>query len=140
DRPGAAMIQTTAGEHPVFRAMISGDAEGFWRGLAAERHALGLPPYGRLAGVIVSGEDEEKTAAVARALGQAAPLLTAQGIEVLGPAPAPIARLRGRVRFRLLVKAAKGIALQDALRRWLAAVKVPAAIRVTVDIDPQSFL
>ncbi|MEL6336098.1 MAG: primosomal protein N' [Pseudomonadota bacterium] len=140
DRPGAALVQTTNPDHAVFRAMLSGDAEGFWRGLADERHALGLPPYGRLAGVIVSGEDEDKTAAVARALGQAAPVLTDRGIDVLGPAPAPIARLRGRIRFRLLIKAAKGAPLQSAIRDWLAAVKVPSAVRVTIDVDPQSFL
>ncbi|MEL6210649.1 MAG: hypothetical protein AAFR44_10810, partial [Pseudomonadota bacterium] len=62
------------------------------------------------------------------------------GAEVLGPALAPISKVRGRTRMRLLVRAPKGVALQDAIRDWLAGVKVPAAVRVSVDIDPQSFL
>jgi primosomal protein N' (replication factor Y) len=99
-----------------------------------------MPPYCRLAGVVVSGEDEAKVAEVARALGRAAPMLASAGAEVFGPAPAPIARIRGRARMRLLVKAPKGAALQPALKAWLAAVKVPGSVRVAVDIDPQSFL
>ncbi|MEO1460344.1 MAG: primosomal protein N', partial [Pseudomonadota bacterium] len=140
DRPGTALIQTANPEHAVFRAMVSGDAEGFWRGLAEGRNAAGMPPYGRLAGIVVSAEDADRAAETARALGRAAPLLTAVGAEVFGPAPAPIARIRGRARLRLLVRAPKGVALQPALRAWLASVKAPASVRVTVDIDPQSFL
>ncbi|MEL6767301.1 MAG: primosomal protein N' [Pseudomonadota bacterium] len=140
DRPGTAMIQTANPNHPVFRAMLSGDAEGFWRGLAEERYAAGMPPYGRLAGIVVSAEDEAKASEIARALGRAAGLLAQSGVELFGPAPAPFARIRGRARFRLLAKAPKGAPLQDALRTWLASVKVPSAVRVTVDIDPQSFL
>ncbi|MEM6972150.1 MAG: primosomal protein N' [Pseudomonadota bacterium] len=140
DRPGEALVQTANPSHPVFRAMITGDAEGFWRGLAEARHHAGLPPYGRLAGIIVSGEDEAKVAQVARALGQAGHVIARAGGEVLGPAPAPIARIRGRMRMRLLVRAPKGVALQRAIRDWLAAVSVPASVRVVVDVDPQSFL
>ncbi|MEO0763073.1 MAG: primosomal protein N', partial [Pseudomonadota bacterium] len=127
-------------EHPVFRAMVSGDAEGFWRGLAESRHMAGMPPYGRLAGLIVSGEDEAKVGGIARALARAAGPVERAGAEVLGPALAPISKVRGRTRMRLLVRAPKGVALQDAIRDWLAGVKVPAAVRVSVDIDPQSFL
>ncbi|MEO1723107.1 MAG: primosomal protein N' [Pseudomonadota bacterium] len=140
DRPGKAMIQTANPQHPVFRAMLSGDAEGFWRGLAEERYAAGMPPYGRLAGIVVSAEDEAKASEIARALGRSAGLLAQSGVELFGPAPAPFARIRGRARFRLLAKAPKGAPLQDALRTWLASVKIPSAVRVTVDIDPQSFL
>ncbi|MEO1470839.1 MAG: primosomal protein N' [Pseudomonadota bacterium] len=140
DRPGEALIQTAAPEHPVFRAMVSGDAEGFWRGLAESRHLAGMPPYGRLAGLIVSGEDEAKVGGIARALARAAGPVERAGAEVLGPALAPISKVRGRTRMRLLVRAPKGVALQDAIRDWLAGVKVPAAVRVSVDIDPQSFL
>ncbi|MEM8595043.1 MAG: primosomal protein N' [Pseudomonadota bacterium] len=140
ERPGMALIQTANPDHPVFRAMISDDAEGFWRGLAEERWAAGMPPYGRLAGIVVSSEDEDKASEIARALGRGAPMLAAEDVTLYGPAPAPIARIRGRIRYRLLAKAAKGVALQEALRRWLASVKVPSAVRVTVDIDPQSFL
>ncbi|MDT8344725.1 MAG: primosomal protein N' [Thermohalobaculum sp.] len=140
ERPGVAMIQTASPDHPVMRAIVSGEAEAFWRGQAEIRSLSGMPPYGRLAGVIVSGEDEARVAEVARALGRAAPLIERAGGVVYGPAPAPIARVRGRVRMRLLVKAPKGAAVQEAIRGWLAAVKVPAAVRVVVDIDPQSFL
>ncbi|MEM9782280.1 MAG: primosomal protein N' [Pseudomonadota bacterium] len=140
DRPGEAIVQTANPDHPVFRAMVTGDAEGFWRGLAEARHAAGLPPYGRLAGIVVSGEDEAKVGQVARALGQAGHVIARAGAEVLGPAPAPIARIRGRLRMRLLVRAPKGVDLQGAIRDWLGAVAVPSSVRVVVDIDPQSFL
>ena len=98
-----------------------------------------MPPYGRLAGVIVTGTDEARTWDIARALARAAEPLRAAGAELWGPAPAPIARIRGRHRVRLLVRAAKGVALQPALRAWAAAVPAPATVRVTIDIDPQSF-
>jgi primosomal protein N' (replication factor Y) len=140
DRPGLAMIQTTSADHPVMRAILSGDEEAFWRAEAAARHEAGVPPYGRMAGIIVSGPDETGVWRIANALGRACLVLEQAGAEVFGPAPAPIARIRGRFRVRLLVKAPKGMALQPALARWRAAVKVPAAVRVVIDIDPQSFL
>ncbi|MCH8167172.1 MAG: primosomal protein N' [Proteobacteria bacterium] len=140
DRPGVAMIQTTSADHPVMRAILSGDEEAFWRAEAAARREAGAPPYGRLAGVIVSGPDETLVWRIANALGRASPVLAQAGAEVFGPAPAPIARIRGRFRVRLLVKAPKGMALQPALVGWRAAVKVPVAVRVVIDIDPQSFL
>jgi len=140
ERAGLGLIQTANPYHPVMRAILSGEAEAFWRAEAEERHRAGVPPYGRMAGVIVSGLDEAKTWEVARALGRAGPVLAAAGAELFGPAAAPIARVRGRARVRLLVKAPKGVALQEAIARWLGAVKVPAAVRVVVDIDPQSFL
>jgi len=140
DRPGAAMIQTASADHPVMRAILSGDEEAFWRAEAEARHQAGVPPYGRMAGVIVSGPDEAKVWQIANALGRASSALTRAGAEVFGPAPAPIARVRGRSRVRLLVKAPKGVALQTALAAWRGAVKVPASVRVVIDIDPQSFL
>ncbi len=140
EKPGTAMIQTASPDHPVMRAILSGDEEAFWRAEAAARHAAGAPPYGRMAGIIVSGPDEPRVWEVANGLGRAASLLERAGAEVFGPAPAPIARVRGRSRVRLLVKAPKGMALQAALSAWRAAVKVPSAVRVVIDIDPQSFL
>ena len=140
ERPGTAMIQTASADHPVIRAMVTGDEEAFWTAEAEARFQAGVPPYGRLAGVIVSGTDEPRVWEVANALGRAAPLLEAAGAELFGPAPAPIARVRGRARVRLLVKAPKGVALQPALTAWRASIKVPGAVRVVVDIDPQSFL
>ena len=138
--PGTAMIQTASADHPVMRAILSGDEEAFWRAEAAARREAGAPPYGRMAGVIVSGPDEAKVWEIANALGRASAMLEGAGAEIFGPAPAPIARVRGRARVRLLVKAPKGMALQPALAHWRGAVKVPAAVRVVIDIDPQSFL
>ncbi|HSF96544.1 MAG TPA: primosomal protein N' [Thermohalobaculum sp.] len=140
DKPGAALIQTACADHPVMRAILSGDEEAFWRAEAEARHQAGVPPYGRMAGVIVSGPDEAKVWEIANALGRSSPMVERAGAEVFGPAPAPIARVRGRSRVRLLVKAPKGVALQAALNAWRAAVKVPSAVRVVIDIDPQSFL
>jgi len=139
ETPGLALIQTHQPDHPCLMAILSGDDEGFWRAEAAARQAAGVPPYGRMAGVIVSGNDETRTWDVARALGRAGARLASAGVTLWGPAPAPIARVRGRHRVRLLAVAPKRIALQPALRAWLAAVPVPASVRVAVDIDPQSF-
>ncbi len=139
ERPGAALIQTHQPEHPAIQAILSGDDEGFWRAEAAARRAAGAPPYGRLVGVIVTGADEARVWEVARALGQGAGTLWAAGAELYGPAPAPIARVRGRHRVRLLVKAPKTAALWPALRAWVAAVPVPTSVRVAIDVDPQSF-
>ncbi len=140
ERPGMAMIQTVSPDHPVLRAIAAGDAEAFWRAEAAERHAAGSPPYGRMAGVVVSGPDDARVWDVANALGREGGLLIEAGAELFGPAPAPIARVRGKVRVRLLVKAPKGLQLQKLLMSWQARVKVPSAVRVIIDIDPQSFL
>jgi primosomal protein N' (replication factor Y) len=140
DRRGAAMIQTANPDHPVMRALLSGEAEAFWAAEAEARHAAGAPPYGRMAGIVVSGLEEARVWEVANALGRARAALDRAGAELFGPAPAPIARVRGRARVRLLVKAPKGVALQAAIRRWLAEVRAPSAVRVVVDIDPQSFL
>ncbi len=139
EAPGVALIQTHQPDHPAIRAILEGDDEGFWRAEAAARRAAGAPPYGRMAGIIVSGEDEVRAWEAARALGRAGGVLQDAGAELFGPAPAPIARVRGRHRIRLLVRAPKGVALQPALRAWLAAAPWPASVRVAVDIDPQSF-
>ncbi|TPE47574.1 primosomal protein N' [Amaricoccus solimangrovi] len=139
ERPGLALIQTHLPDHPAIRAILENDDEGFWRAEAEQRRFAGAPPYGRMAGIIVTGTDETRAWETARALGRAVDGLRALGAEVYGPAPAPIARIRGRWRARLLVKAPKGVAIQSAIHAWIAAVAVPANVRVTVDIDPQSF-
>lgn len=139
ERPGLALVQTHQPEHPVIRAILSGDDEGFWQAEAAQRHALGMPPYGRLAGLIVSGTKLEAVHALAHGLADDTSALDGIGAQVFGPAPAPVARIRGRHRVRLLVKAAKGAPLQAALRRWLAPVRLTGDLRLAVDIDPQSF-
>ena len=140
ERPGTALLQTHQPDHPVIRAILSGDEEGFWQAEASARQAAGMPPYGRLAGIILSGTDAQATFAAAEALARAARMLETIGAQVWGPAPAPIARVRGRHRVRLLVRAPRGAPLQAALAAWVARVKLPANVRLAIDIDPQSFL
>ncbi|MSO64551.1 MAG: primosomal protein N' [Alphaproteobacteria bacterium] len=137
-RPGQVFLQTYMPDHPVIQALASGDRERFIAQELAARQSQGMPPYGRLAALIVSSEVEQRVDEVAQALGRAAPRLA--GVMVLGPAPAPLALLRGRHRRRLLVKAAREVALQPIIADWLARVRVPGNVRVQTDIDPQSFL
>jgi primosomal protein N' (replication factor Y) len=138
-KPGLALLQTFQPEHPVIRAILSGDDEGFWRAEAEQRKAAGVPPFGRLAGVVLSGPDAPTVFDVAGQLARRDGPLRAVGAQVFGPAPAPIARVRGRHRVRLLIKAAKGVPIQNALRDWAAQVKLPNNVRLQIDIDPQSF-
>jgi primosomal protein N' (replication factor Y) len=136
--PGRVLLQTAAPEHPVIAALAAGDSTRFLEVESAERRAHGMPPFGRLAAVIVSAPDAELADRVARALGRAAP--HAAGVAVLGPAPAPLSLLRGRHRRRLLLKVGRDIAVQPLLHDWLARVKLPGSARLAVDVDPYSFL
>ena len=98
-----------------------------------------MPPFGRLAAILVSGADGPETRAHARAIARSAPF--DQGVTVLGPAEAPLALLRGRFRYRLLVKSARGVDMQGYIRDWFARAPVSrGSLRVQIDIDPQSFL
>ena len=137
-RPGRVLLQTHQPEARIMRALVEYDAEGFYAAETDARRDLGLPPFGRLAGVVVSGEDEAAVTAAARALGRSAPV--ADGLAILGPAPAPLAMLRGRHRQRLLVHARRSLDLQGIIAAWLEGVAVPPSVRVTVDIDPYTFL
>ncbi|MFZ1468412.1 MAG: primosomal protein N' [Paracoccaceae bacterium] len=139
DKPGQAWLQTHQPEHPVIRAILSGEEEAFWRAEAAERRAAGVPPYGRMAGIILSGPDVAQIFDLGGELARRDGPLRDIGAQIFGPAPAPIARIRGRHRVRLLVKAAKTAALQPALAAWVAQVRLPPNVRLAIDIDPQSF-
>lgn len=139
-RKGVALLQTHQPEHPVIRAILGGDEEAFWKAEAAERRAAGVPPYGRMAGVILSSPDVAQVFDFAGELARRDGPLRKVGAVVFGPAPAPIARVRGRHRVRLLVKAEKGVPLQAALAEWVGQLKAPTNLRLAVDIDPQSFL
>ena len=139
EKPGKAWLQTHQPEHPVIRAILSGEEEAFWRAEAAERRAAGAPPYGRMAGIILSGLDVAQIFDLGGELARRDGPLRAVGAEVFGPAPAPIARIRGRHRVRLLVKAAKSAPLQPALAAWVAQLRLPPNVRLAIDIDPQSF-
>jgi primosomal protein N' (replication factor Y) len=139
DKPGVALLQTFQPEHPVIRAILGGDEEAFWRAEAAEREAAGMPPYGRLAGIIISANDAASAFDLGQHLARNDEAIRSAGGVVYGPAPAPIARVRGRHRVRLLVKAPKGAPLQAAISRWMSGLKLPSQVRLAVDIDPQSF-
>jgi primosomal protein N' (replication factor Y) len=138
EAPGRVMLQTFIPDHPVMQALLAGDLDAFMASEAESRRDGEWPPYGRLAALIVSADTAILADTVARDLGWAAP--RGDGIVVLGPAPAPMALLRGRHRRRLLLKVRRDVAVQPILRAWLAAVKVPRGGRVDVDVDPISFL
>ena len=121
------------------KAIISGDREAFYAREMEQRERSGLPPFGRLAAIVVSGRTQAEASGYAKALARVAP--RAEGVRVLGPAEAPLAVVRGRHRFRILVKAPRGFDLQAWLRQWIAAA-APArgGLRVSIDVDPVSFL
>jgi len=137
-RPGRVLLQTYMPEHPVMRALALGDRDGFFAAELAARREQGMPPFTRLAALIVSAGDAAAAEATAGRLARRAP--RANGVEVLGPAPAPLAVLRGRHRFRLLLKAPRAANVQALLRAWLDLVEWPKSVRVQIDIDPYSFL
>ena len=133
------LIQTFQPEHPVMQAIASGDAALFYEREIGERERAALPPFGRLAAIIVSATDRRSAESHGRAMRAAAP--DGFGIEVLGPAEAPLSLLRGRYRFRLLCQGDRRARLQDFLRAWLAAAPRPrGSVQLQVDVDPQSFL
>jgi primosomal protein N' (replication factor Y) len=136
--PGRVLLQTFAPEHPVIQALVRRDSAAFLAAETAGRRNAAMPPYGRLAALILSGPNERSVADAGKALARAAP--RGDGITVLGPAPAPMALLRGNHRQRLLLKAPRNAHVQAALQDWLARVKVPNDVRLTVDVDPYSFL
>ncbi|MDR3521305.1 MAG: primosomal protein N' [Acidocella sp.] len=138
EAPGVVLLQTYAPEHPVMAALLSGDLNAFMAQEAVQRRPGHWPPFGRLVALIVSGPDERMADQIARALARAAP--SGAGIEILGPAPAPFALLRGRHRRRLLLKAARHIDVQSLVRDWLTRTDIPRSVRVDVDVDPVSFM
>ena len=138
EKPGEALVQTYAPDHPMMRALASADREGFLTGEKRIREAAKLPPYGRLASLILSGGDGLETERFAKSLARLMP--EAKDVEVLGPAPAPIALVRGRHRWRYLVKAGREVDLQAYLRKWLTEVKPKGSLRLDIDVDPYSFL
>jgi primosomal protein N' (replication factor Y) (superfamily II helicase) len=149
DVAGRGLVQTHDPGHPVMKAIISGDAERFYTEETEMRRRAILPPFGRLAGLVVSGADKGLTEAHARALARTAmQLLSAprpedrwDGVSVLGPAEAPIALIRGKHRFRLLVRSPREADLQGFLRTLLAnGPKEKGSVRVGVDVDPVSFV
>ena len=135
---GVGLLQTHQPEHPVMRALISGDREAFYRNEIEQRERSGYPPFGRLAGLVITANDRHTAETYGRTLANAAP--RNEDVRVLGPAEAPIAVVRGRHRFRLLVKSPRVFDLSAYLREWLANAPKPRGnVRLEVDVDPQSF-
>ena len=138
ERPGRALVQTYAPDNPAMMALADGDRDGFLQIERDVRAELGLPPFGRLAALIISAPSAEMVEEACREISLAAP--NGAGIELFGPAPAPITVLRGRHRRRFLVKSPRNIDLSAYMAAWMARLKLPRPVRVSVDIDPYSFM
>lgn len=138
EKPGEVLIQTRHPEASVIAALAAGDRDAFYAAETEARRDAGAPPFGRWAAIIVSSEDQAEAQSASRAIGGTAPNLP--DMMVLGPAPAPLALLRGRYRYRLLINARRSAELQTVLRGWLDPLKFPQGVRVHIDIDPYSFV
>jgi len=137
-KPGRVFIQTRLPQAPVIRALLDRDEAAFYAAETAGRRSANAPPFGRFAAIIVSDTDAALARQTAQRIGNAAP--RAEGFDVYGPAEAPLAVLRGRHRYRLLVHARRAVDLQDIVRRWLAGIDWKSSTRVGVDVDPYSFV
>ena len=137
-KPGEVLIQTRHPEAPVIAALAAGDRDAFYSAETEMRREAGAPPFGRWASIIISSEDDGEAREAANRLGAFRPDVA--DCMILGPAPAPMALLRGRYRYRFLINARRSVQLQHVIRRWLTQVDHPAGVRVTVDIDPYSFV
>ena len=137
EKKGRVFLQTYDPDNQIMQAMKAGSDERFLSAEAQSRQMLKMPPFGRLAAVIVSGASQEQTQKAASLLGKTAPV--GNGLRVLGPAPAPLALLRGKYRYRLLLQTEKQIKIQQVLRHWLSAASLPSSVRIQTDVDPYSF-
>jgi len=136
--PGTVLLQTYLPDHPVMQALLSHDREHFMALEQQQREAAKMPPFGRLAALILEGPNETEVQRFAREIAKTAPQFN--GVYVFGPAPAPLAILRGKFRYRLLVKAPREANLSRLLRDWLTPLKAPSNVRLKVDVDPYSFM
>jgi primosomal protein N' (replication factor Y) len=137
-KPGEVLIQTRHPDAPVIAALANSDRDGFYAAETAARRDAGAPPFGRWAAIILSSEDEKEAREAAIRLGDVRPRLA--DVQILGPAPAPLALLRGRYRYRFLVNAKRSENLQAVLHDWIGGVNFAPGVRVGVDIDPYSFV
>lgn len=137
-KPGEVLIQTRHPDAPVIAALANGDRDGFYAAETAARRDANAPPFGRWAAIILSSEDEKEAREAAVRLGDVRPRLA--DVQILGPAPAPLALLRGRYRYRFLVNAKRSANLQAVLRDWIGKVNLAPGVRVGVDVDPYSFV
>ncbi|WP_137678898.1 primosomal protein N' [Aurantiacibacter suaedae] len=137
-KPGEVLIQTRHPDAPVIAALAAGDRDAFYEAETEARRHAHAPPFGRWAAIIISSEDEAEARMAANRIGDTRPRLP--DLQFYGPAPAPMALLRGRYRFRLLVNARRTAQLQHTIRQWIAAVQHPPGVRVGIDIDPYNFV
>ncbi|MFV0643194.1 MAG: primosomal protein N' [Sphingomonadaceae bacterium] len=137
EKPGLVLIQTRHPEAPVIEALANGDRDAFYTVEAEARRHAGAPPFGRWAAIILSSEDENEAREAANRLGAVRP--SHNDIAILGPAPAPMAQLRGRYRYRFLITARRSAGLQKMIRSWVSMVHFPQGVRLSIDIDPYSF-
>ncbi len=138
EKPGEVLIQTRHPKAAVIAALAAGDRDAFYAAETEARRDAGAPPFGRWAAIIVSSEDESEARDAARAIGGCRPDVA--DVAIYGPAPAPMALLRGRYRYRLLLNARRSAQLQDIIRQWLGGISLPPGVRLGVDIDPYSFV
>lgn len=138
ERPGTAMIQTYMPDSPAMQALAAGDRDGFLAIERENRAMLEMPPFGRLAALIVSAPSAEQIDAFCKEIAALAP--NGEGVDVFGPAPPPLSIVRGRHRRRFLVQSGRAVNLSAYMATWRAAMKVPSAVRVAVDVDPYSFM
>lgn len=137
DKKGRVFLQTFDPDNNIMRALESGDADDFLDAEIRTRELLKMPPFGRLAGIVVSASSRETAQRAANLLGRRAPV--GDGVRVLGPTPAPLALLRGKYRFRLLLQTGRRVKIQAVLQDWLSRVSLPSSVRVQTDVDPYSF-
>ena len=137
-KPGEVLLQTRHPDAPVIAALAAGDRDAFYSAETEMRREAGAPPFGRWASIIISSEDDAEAREAANRIGAFRPDVAE--CMILGPAPAPMALLRGRYRYRFLINARRSVQLQQVIRRWLAAIDHPPGVRVAVDIDPYSFV
>ncbi len=137
-KKGTVYLQTLYPDNAVLKALLSNRREDFIELEQQSRRLLRLPPYGKLAAVIITGQNQSVTERTAVSLGKCAP--NTDTITTLGPAPAPVFMLRGKYRYRLLLKTPRNVNIQEILRTWLKQINLPNNVRVQIDIDPYSFM
>ena len=136
-KKGLALLQTYAPDNLILKALKENNRDAFLQEEIQARQLLKMPPYGKLAGLIISAKNNALAYQTAKNIAQKAPFI--EGVEVLGPVVAPIAKLRDKYRYRLLVKTDRNCKIQNLLQNWLNQVKIPQSVDMRIDIDPYSF-
>ncbi len=139
DEPGQVILQTFDPNHPVMKALQSYDDAAFYALEQEKREQANLPPFGHLASIIISSSKEEEARQTCQHLFSCIPPHN-KNVQVLGPAPASMAKRKRQYRWRFLIQAPKGFFLQNFLRRWVSKIKHPSSTKISIDIDPQSFM